>query len=135
MKLYKLLNSGNKKIDKNSKKRGFTLVEMIIVVTILGILASIAIIKYGKVEENAKKNIDYTNASNIASAATIAMSEGMPSEQVTVKNLVEKGYLNNEPVPQSTEGEFTIDINSKDKNIVVKVGNAEMYPKSQNKVK
>ncbi|WP_300276944.1 type II secretion system protein [Peptacetobacter sp.] len=135
MKLYKLLNSRNKKIDKNSKKRGFTLVEMIIVVTILGILASIAIIKYGKVEENAKKNIDYTNASNIASAATIAMSEGMPSEQVTVKNLVEKGYLNNEPVPQSTEGEFTIDINSKDKNIVVKVGNAEMYPKSQNKIK
>ncbi|WP_300281577.1 type II secretion system protein [Peptacetobacter sp.] len=135
MKLYKLLNSRNKKIDKNSKKRGFTLVEMIIVVTILGILASIAIIKYGKVEENAKKNIDYTNASNIASAATIAMSEGMPSEQVTVKNLVEKGYLNNEPVPQSTEGEFTIDINSKDKNIVVKVGNVEMYPKSQNKIK
>lgn len=115
---------------KNRKRKpGFTLIEMIIVVTILGILASVAIVKYGKVEANAKKNIDYTNAANIASAAIIAMSEGIPSEQITVKNLVDKGYLNSEPKPQSVEGDFTIVVSEEGKNIVVKSGTTEMYPK------
>ena len=122
------------KLDKRKKeiqkRPGFTLVEMIIVVTILGILASVAIVKYGKVESNAKKNIDYTNASNIASAAIIAMSEGIPSSQITVNNLVTKGYLNSEPKPQSVDAEgFVIETNDDGKNI--KAGENVMYPKPE----
>ena len=123
-------------ISKSNKKKkpGFTLVEMIIVVTILGILASVAIVKYGKVEANAKKNIDYTNASNIASAAIIALSEGVPSEQVTVNSLVEKGYLNSKPKPQSVEAtEFTISLEDDGKNITVKADQTTMYPKPDEK--
>ena len=36
------------------KRRGFTLIEMVIVITIIGILSSIAVTKYSKVQENAK---------------------------------------------------------------------------------
>lgn len=128
------------KLDKRKKeiqkRPGFTLVEMIIVVTILGILASVAIVKYGKVESNAKKNIDYTNASNIASAAIIAMSEGIPSSQITVNNLVTKGYLNSEPKPQSVDAEgFVIETNDDGKNITIKAGENVMYPKPEVKGK
>lgn len=124
------------KLDKRKKeiqkRPGFTLIEMIIVVTILGILASVAIVKYGKVESNAKKNIDYTNASNIASAAIIAMSEGIPSSQITVNNLVTKGYLNSEPKPQSVDAEdFVIETNDDGKNITIKAGENVMYPKPE----
>ena len=111
------------------------MVEMIIVETNLGILASVAIVKYGKVESNAKKNIDYTNASNIASAAIIAMSEGIPSSQITVNNLVTKGYLNSEPKPQSIDAEgFVIETNDDGKNITVKAGENIMYPKPETKI-
>lgn len=131
MKLNKILRVNNKE-KRTNKRPGFTLVEMIIVVTILGILASVAIVKYGKVESNAKKNIDYTNASNIASAAIIAMSEGIPSSQITVNNLVTKGYLNSEPKPQSIDAEgFIIETNDDGKNIIIKAGESVMYPKPE----
>ena len=134
MKFNKILSISNEEI-KTNKRPGFTLVDMIIVVTILGILASVAIVKYGKVESNAKKNIDYTNASNIASAAIIAMSEGIPSSQITVNNLVTKGYLNSEPKPQSIDAEgFVIETNDDGKNITVKAGENIMYPKPETKI-
>ena len=45
------------KIQKRimKKRKGFTLIEMVIVITIIGILSSIAVTKYSKIQENAKK--------------------------------------------------------------------------------
>ena len=61
------------------KRRGFTLIEMVIVITIIGILSSIAVTKYSKVQENAKKNADYATAANLATAAMISISDGNTS--------------------------------------------------------
>lgn len=41
---------------------------MIVVVTILGVISSIALVKYSKVQESAKLNADYTNVANIVTA-------------------------------------------------------------------
>ena len=61
---------------KNRKRKGFTLIEMVIVITIIGILSSIAVGKYSKVQENAKLNADYATASNLATAAMLSINDG-----------------------------------------------------------
>lgn len=115
---------------KDRKKKGFTLVEMVIVITILGILSSIALVKYGKVQDNAKLNADYTNAANIATATSIAISDDKSiAEKISVETLKEKGYLNTVPVPQSKVGSFTIKVLDNGDDIAVFVDTEQFYPK------
>ncbi|WP_315167772.1 type II secretion system protein [Metaclostridioides mangenotii] len=115
---------------KDRKKKGFTLVEMVIVITILGILSSIALVKYGKVQDNAKLNADYTNAANIATATSIAISDDKSiAENISVETLKEKRYLNTVPVPQSKVGSFTIKVLDNGDDIAVFVDTEQFYPK------
>ena len=86
------------------KRKGFTLIEMVIVITIIGILSSIAVTKYSSIQENAKKNADYATAANLATAAMIAISDG--ETDVTTNNLQTKGYIQTIPKSKSNNGSF-----------------------------
>ena len=116
------------KIQKRimKKRKGFTLIEMVIVITIIGILSSIAVTKYSKIQENAKKNADYATAANLATAAMIAISDG--EQNVDVVSLQSKGYIEVIPKPKSDKSN-NFDINAVGDSVTVKVGNKVFYPK------
>lgn len=96
-------------ILSNRQKRGFTIVELVIVIVVMGILATLGIVGYGSIKANAKEksvlsdssiaetevsrygtknNGDYTNAAwfsggGTASAASFTPSEGTVIDVVT----------------------------------------------------
>ena len=121
----------NKKIEIFPKKRrkGFTLIEVIVTVGIIGILSSMAAISYSKAQDKAKKNIDYATAANIATAAQMAATNG--ESTITVQSLVSGGYLQSTPkVQQNSGGSFSVQISDDDK-VTVKIGTETYYPKTE----
>ena len=60
---------------QKKKRAGFTLVEMVLVVTILGTLSGIGFMKFGNVQETSRKNADYVAAANLATATSLYITE------------------------------------------------------------
>ncbi len=69
-----------KKLRKMLKKHeGFTLVELMIVVVILGILAGIGVQQYANVQERAKKAADEANRKVLTNATNMWLILGSPT--------------------------------------------------------
>lgn len=63
-------------INKRSKKKGFTLIELIIVIAIIAILAAIAIPNFLAIQRKAKVNADIATAKNIYDATAVMITDG-----------------------------------------------------------
>ena len=93
-----------KKLRKLLKQpEGFTLVELMIVVVILGIISGIGIQQYGRIQEQARRSAHEANKRVIRSAAQLwvmTTSEDVADSEASVKNvedLVDAGYLDAYP--------------------------------------
>lgn len=79
-----------KKNELMKKKKGFTLVELIIVIAVIAVLAAIAIPKFGAVRNNANKSADVANAKNIAAA----VSKAIANDEVNYSTEISGAALN-----------------------------------------
>lgn len=92
-----------KKMNEISKKKkkGFTLVELVIVIAIIAVLAAIAIPKFGAIKKDANIRADQANAKIIATAAASAIADGLTldtGDVVDAENYIQ--YIDGKKAPK-----------------------------------
>ena len=99
---------------KNTKHRGFTLLEIIAVISLLIVLASITVPSYINIVENQKKRADLATALQLAQMAKTYYIEKKDTDQGKLKEYIIKNY---EEFPKSKyngeEFDISFDTNNK----------------------
>ena len=132
------------------KKKGFTLIELIIVIAIIAILAAVSLPKFGDIRASANRKADIANAKNIHSAVITFIEEGAVADKTvidaiksskkadpTIVNLGSSNVAGNAianklqsvPTGKATAGDFKVWYDNG--NIHVGLGDLEVYPKPE----
>lgn len=78
-------------INKLKNKKGFTLIELIVVLAVLAIIAAIAIPRFLGVQEQAKKDADVSTAAMIGKAAELYSATNNNDTSIVLSDLTTDG--------------------------------------------
>lgn len=98
------------------KKKGFTLIELIIVIAVIGIVAAIAVPKFGNIQKDAKIKADIATAKTIADATLLLYAQDKLPDDYTeqlitvIPGLIgDAGIIQKKPVLQAKYGEDDVE--------------------------
>lgn len=116
---------------KKKKKKGFTLIELVIVIAIIAILVAIAIPRYLKSKNKAKEVAARSNISMLTTAASLRQSEmGQSSDPVSWPNDSDtKEYVEQWPEAYGND-EYSVKITADD--IIIYLGEGNVIYDSSN---
>lgn len=77
---------------KKQNKKGFTLVELLVVIAILAILATVSVVGYSQFTEKAKKSNDETELHQIALIVEAQLIDGEEKVEVTTGHVITFKY-------------------------------------------
>lgn len=116
-----------------SKKKTFTLIELIIVIAIIALLAAIAIPKYKMSKEKAAITAHNANISMLKTAASLKLNESSSSDETIewsdgkgdYKNYIDKWPKVPKGLKDIKADKYTVTINPKDSSIIINPGPIE----------
>lgn len=110
--MIKLLNKKEVKMVKGLKNnKGFSLIELLIVIAIMGVLAAIAFNMFGGILGDSKKKADKQQAANIQKALLLYMMESDDWELKGKINNTDNITKTNDGIIQALLQEITVEVN------------------------
>lgn len=91
-------------------KKGFTLIELVVVIAVLAVLAAIAIPVVTGVLNDAKANVDDANANTIEASVKLYVAQKDPTivDASVIADALEAGGIDTEIAPQQTGKAFIV---------------------------